>query len=333
MNDEPHIVLCTNVDSDVGMGHAVRCAGLFKQITVKHSLTVIGGSDLLCNLFPYSNYINVNDWVNIDWSVMGLPKVDLVLADIPIYKARNWTRLRYPGSLLVAIDDHGGAVSADIIFNGTVMPEHHHYIETNPSSLYYIGPEYALIRPEFAATHWQGEGSNALCILIGSGAAATDWVFNLVRGGLNQFLSQNVNLIVGNAFESQSELADLCNDGGIRLHVGLDAEKIAKFFSMSAVALVTAGTGLYEAIASGVPVVAFPQIPDLSSQSAWFASRGACIDLTIERSNASDAIAAINLLFREPGSNLKMRKCQKECLDGGGMIRVAKILDNVLGKL
>ena len=333
MNRQAHIVLCTNADSEVGMGHAVRCAGLLNQVTTKHRLTVLGGDSILTTFFPFSKYINVTDWVNIDLAEMELNKVDLVLVDIPIYKARNWAAFRYPDSILVAIDDHGGSVAADIIFNGTVMPDYHHYKKINPSSLYYIGPKYALIRPEFKNTKWRGEGSNALCILIGSGADARNWVMELVRGGSRQFLPLKVNLIVNNAFESRLELENLCEKGDIQLHVGLDAENIAKLFSISAVALVTAGTGLYEAIASGVPVVAFPQISDLSSQAEWFSSRGACIDLTINGCKVSDAVSAINLLSKDQCLVNIMRRSQEECFDGGGMVRVAKILDNILEKL
>jgi len=332
-NINSHIVLLTEGGIDVGMGHVIRCSRLLQLLKRPFELSVVSCGASLIKYFPKATHKSVDSWLHINWSHFNFEKVDFILCDIPIYKECNWFQFRYKDAIVIAIDDHGGMVPADIIFNGTVMPEYHVYENVEMKRTFYIGSKYSLVHPIFSSTPWTGLFSGILTILIGSGDDARNWILNIISHRTERFAAAKVNLIIGNAFTGFTELESLCKLSDVSLFRNLEAYEVAHLFSTSEVALVTAGTGLYEAVATGVPVVAFPQIMDLCPQATWFSERGACHNLTINQPSPNSAILAVNTLINSPEDLLFMSTCQNSCFDGQGMIRVASILDQLLGDL
>jgi len=327
---EYNVALCTGADYTVGMGHAIRSSGLLSQLKLNFNLYVLGKGNSLAQFFPKSICIEIADWSEFAWDAIEIPPLDIVLVDMPFYYDVNWPSLRILGTPLLVIDDHGGYKPADIIINGTVLSEYHNYDERcNPTAIY-KGPMYSLIRPEFASKPWQGIDSNTVTILVGSGVESRDWIMAIARIGASQFDAGIVQIVVGRLFDGINELEGICREGRFKLHIGVGAASLAEMFSSSAVALVTAGTGLYEAVASGIPVVSFPQIQDLVKESAWFSQRGACLDLTIDCPEPKDAALAVNYLLNDRNASILMNKCQSKCLDGRGMVRAANIIEDIL---
>ena len=330
MKSRVHIVLCTEANSVVGLGHAVRCAGLLHALPIAHDLTVLGDSPLLQSFFPDAVLRLTPDWTMLDWQKLGLPRVDLVLADIPFYRPRDWDRVRCSDVPLVAIDDHGGLVPADVVINGTVLPQYQRYDPARSPGRLCAGPDWALVRPEFAATPWQGAASTTLTGVVGSGAEARDWALGIAATGARQFHAEHVRLVVGGAFDAMSQLREACQRGGIDLYVGISAAELSKLLASSSAALVTAGMVLYESVTTGVPVVTFPQIADLMGEAAWFAEHGACIDLGLPNSSPQQAAQAVNRLIEDTAVAQAMSERQHALLDGQGIARAAALLMELL---
>ena len=324
-----HLVLCTEADSEVGMGHAVRCAGLLQAVTLPHTLSVVGGGPVLASLFPDARHRSAPDWRHLDWAALDLPHIDLVLADIPFYRPRDWHRLRCPGAPLVVIDDHGGEVPADVVINGSVLPQYQCYDTPAPGRLL-AGPDWALIRPEFAATPWVGPAAKAVTIVVGSGGAARDWALALADGGAAAFTGQPVQIVVGRTFDAMDRLRARCDAGGITLLSGLSATELAGLLAGSAASLITGGMVLYEAVSVGVPVVVYPQIPDLTGEAAWFAERGACIDLGLAQGTPDAAAQAVQSLLIKPETARAMSVRQRALLDGQGIARAATLITHLM---
>ena len=324
-----NIALCTEANSFVGMGHAVRCAGLLRLIEIPFKLTVIGIGETLREFFIDATHVQVDNWVTLDPAKIN-KSYDLLIADIPFYRPRDWNKLRIYSSNFVVIDDHGGSIPADVIINGTILPEYHNYDNAHTSINIYKGAHYSLVRPEFSMNPWKGPDSSLVSILVGSGDKARDWIIDIAKIGASQFNVEKVKIIVNRNFDTLNILHNFCKKGNIELYYGLSAIELADTLSNSTAALVTAGTGLYEAISTGVPVVAYPQIFDLVKEAAWFANLGACYDLTISQPSPITASKAINSLVKNKNASIEMNKLQSLCLDGKGMIRAAKILSDIL---
>lgn len=330
MKSRSHIVLCTEANSVVGTGHAVRCAGLLHALPIAYDLTVLGDGPLLQGLFPAAVLRVTHDWTTLDWQELGLPRVDLVLADIPYCRPRDWDRVRCPDAPLVAIDDYGGLVSADVVINGTVLPQYHRYDPARSPGRLCAGPDWALVRPEFAATPWQGTTSTTLIGVVGSGAEARDWALGIAAIGARQFNAKHVRLVVSGAFDAMSQLRDACQLGDIDLHFGVSAAELSQLLATSSAALVTAGMVLYESVTTGVPVVTYPQIADLVGEAAWFAEHGACIDLGLPNSSPQQAARAVNRLIADTAAAQAMSERQHALLDGHGIARAAALLMELL---
>jgi len=333
----PHIVLCCEADEEVGMGHAIRCAGLLALILSampeEPELTVLGSSLVFNNCFPAARFFPAPQWSCMDWAQYDLPKVDLVMADIPFYRPRDWHKVRHPSASLVVIDDHGGVVPADLVINGTVLPSYHEYHPPLPRRVC-AGAEFALIRPEFASIHWQISNSQGVTVIAGGGQQAREWLFGIMHL-LNQlgpaaFADRHVTVVVGATFDAMGPLKILCQTCRVSLRTGLSSKELARLMVYSEVVLVTAGMVLYEAIALGVPAVAYPQIADLMPEAAWFASRGACIDLGAEGNTINRALVAVRYLLANQEEARAMSSQQRKLLDGRGMERAVKEIINLL---
>ena len=334
-----HIVLCCEADEEVGMGHAVRSAALLNLLSSKTSnklqLTVLGSSIFINKLFPEARKLPPPDWSNLDWGKYNLPKIDLVLADIPFYRSRDWKKVRHPTAPLVVIDDHGGIVPANLVINGTVLPSYHEYHHPLPEQVF-AGAKFALIRQEFASIQWESQKAQGVTIIVGGGNQARKWIFGIMQiygqVGSAAFDDRRVTLVVGSTFVGFDQLTDICKKYGVVLHTGLSSSEMSRLLALSEVALVTAGMVLYEAITLGVPTVTYPQIPDLIQEAAWFASKGACIDLGADSDVCNAALIAVRDLLNKKEDAINMSSIQRELLDGLGMHRVAheiiKILDS-----
>ena len=325
-----HIVLCCEADEEVGMGHAVRCEALLNLLSSKISnilqLTVIGSSIFINKLFPEARKIPPPDWSNLDWEKYDLSQIDLVLADIPFYRSRDWKKIRHPTAPLVVIDDHGGIVPANLVINGTVLPAYHEYHHPLPEKLI-VGPKHALIRQEFASIKWESQKSQGVTIIVGGGNEARKWILEIMQiygqVGSAAFADRSVTVVVGSTFYGIDQLIGICKEYNIVLHTGLSSLEMARLMAMSEVVLVTAGMVLYEAITIGVPTVTYPQIPDLIQEAAWFASKKACIDLGADNNACNRALVAVRDLLSSKDKAINMSLIQRELLDGLGLNRVA----------
>jgi len=334
-----HITLCCEADEEVGMGHAVRSSALLSLLSSKMSneleLTLIGSNIFIDKLFPEAYKISSPDWSNLNWEKYQLPKIDLVLADIPFYRNRDWKKIRHPTAPLVVIDDHGGIIPADLVINGTVLSSYHKYHNPLPKQVL-AGAKFALIRPEFASKKWEAQKAQGVTIIIGSGNQARKWILGIMQiygqVGSAAFANRPVTVVVGSTFVGTDQLAEICKNYEIVFHTGLSSLAIAELLALSEVALVTGGMVLYEAITIGVPTVTYPQIPDLIQEAAWFASKKACINLGADNNPCNQALVEVRDLLSKKEEAIGMSLIQRKLLDGLGMQRVAneilKLLDS-----
>jgi spore coat polysaccharide biosynthesis predicted glycosyltransferase SpsG len=87
---------------------------------------------------------------------------------------------------------------------------------------------------------------------------------------------------------------------------------------------------LYEAITSGVPVLANPQLYDMKSEVNWFAERGACCNIEAIAWDSFELVNKINDFLSDTKSAGLMSLRQRELLDGLGIKRVSRIIEDLL---
>lgn len=320
--------------SDIGHGHAVRVEGLLAQIRTAIEPIVLGRVENLPGLLANAE---VHEWAGDDpnrqlKSIREL-RPDAILVDLPARSERPWQRFRQAGVAVIAIDDEGGDIDADMIINGTAYDEFHRYCKRSPEPRYLIGPSYALIRPQFAASPWRNPQARRLAVIVGSGERARAWVLELVNGGLDGVALDSIDLVVGASFPDPDALrrGSEKRNMAIKVHQGLDARRLAELMSNSTAALMTGGMIVYEALAVGLPAAVFPNVANLIPEVNWFATHGYVRDLGYEAAMDMERVRA-NLvsLLSDRDAAIAQSVAGKQLVDGLGMQRVAKAIDELL---
>lgn len=276
-----HIVLRLDANASTGFGHAVRSSALLQAVTKEISL-VVAGDDIAAirSVFPSARHRSVRDEGFGAILVDECP--DVVIVDLPQTDPALWALARASGAVVVAVDDEGGAISADFVINGAGPESAHCYPLLAEGDQALTGPSYALLRPAFGSTCWQIPGDRSLSIVAGSGERARDWALMLAKDGFKDLNLGSVKMAVGAFFSSIEELRALCQASSIDLVQGLTAESMARFLASSQAALITGGMLMPETLAIGTPAIVFPQVENLVPEARWFAERRAVRDLGFE---------------------------------------------------
>lgn len=326
--EKAKLLIRLDANHEIGLAHAIRVAAILRLLEIELDLTIAGNGQLITAFFPGARLVqasveNLESFV----SLVDAVTPDLILVDHPRPGATFWQALRNSASKIpvVAIDDEGGDVEADLIINGTVLDEYHHYPSLAPNSRLLLGRKYSLIRPEFSTSPWRDPEQKAVVIVVGSADRARDWALLLSSGVVDIRTWGQVTMIVGWAFPEMATLQQNCSSLGISLASGLSGEKMATTLARASIALTTGGMIVYEALAVGVPAIVFPQIENLIPEANWFAQRGCIEDLGFAGGMNSQIIGEmVDKLLSDPSARQLMSMAQRATIDGQGMARVAK---------
>lgn len=106
---------------------------------------------------------------------------------------------------------------------------------------------------------------------------------------------------------------------------------MAEIFAATSVALITGGMVVYEALASGIPAVVFPQEKNLIPETRWLASKGAVLSLGFDGGMDMNRVSeAVSRLLDDKHLSSDMSQRQRSLIDGRGMARAAKAISELL---
>lgn len=321
------LLIRLDANNNVGYGHVIRTASLLEQIETPLSPVFVGTLDdapvAIAEMLPYSS--NAGGALN---EAIAAVKPDAILIDLPAWVDRPWAAFRRAGVPVIAIDDEGGRVDADLIVNGTALDEYHRYQGPGPPAQQLIGPRYVLLRAPFAARRWRLPGAPRLLVVIGSGERAHDWAHKLADGGFDGLPVAAIDIVVGAAFPDPRSLK---RSEIVTVHQNLPAERLAELMAEASVGLMTGGMVVYEALAVGLPVAAFPQVANLVPEIAWFAARGSVSDLGYDDGMDMRLVRErVMALLGNKAAAAAQSAAGLAIIDGQGSRRVARAIDALL---
>jgi len=330
----PHILVRLDANHQIGLAHAIRVSSVLALLKLPHRITVAGAGEQIAEFFPRHALLNTSvDARNTFFSAIEIIRPDMIMVDHPRPGPGFWHQLSIAAGDIpvVAIDDEGGDVEANLVINGTVLDQYHHYPQLRVPARLLLGGKYALIRPVFAATPWRNPRESSVVIVAGSADRARDWAFHLMSGKVDCSHWGKVTMIVGRAFPGMARLRHDCEVLGVSLESGLPGEHMAKALAQASVALITGGMIVYEALAVGVPAIVFPQIENLVPEARWFAQRGCVVDLGYAGGMDSGLVSeTLERLLSSATERLAMSLTQRATIDGGGMLRTAQAIESLL---
>ena len=325
-------VLRIDADRDIGYGHAVRVAALVEKLPAAETI-VCGHVDRLEHLFPGCKQIDAPADPRACVQLIRSLAAGLVLCDSPLLSPAFWPAAHaLAPARMVAVDDYGGPVQADLVVNGTVLPEYHRYPALRGPAMALCGGRYALLRSCFRGRAWTEPLEQRLTVVAGSGPRAARWIGALATAGFFASHGSAVRLVVGWGF-SNAELVQRLRSSGVVVHVGMEGPELAQLLTSSTLLLATGGMIVYEALALGVPSIILPQEDNLLAEAAWFASRGAIVDLgPMDDRCAARTAAVVADLWNDPSSRQRLAARAASVIDGAGTQRVAAHIAQLLAR-
>ncbi len=268
-----HIAFRVEGNSQIGLGHLMRCLAL-AQHGVKKGYQI----SFLMTSPSYEQALKRSDWVgevslveNAHNELDELErfclrnKVDALFLDgyqfTSAYRCELATILKTLSVLFVAIDDNNdlGKLYADCIINSNSHASSLNYHQTESNAHCCLGDSFRILRGEFHLTPKQQieakrlENRSALTIILG-GADTTNWSLELAAKFSNALPSIPINVITGGAFPHATQLSKFA-DETINVTHWHNAQHVSDIFLASRLVISAGGSTQYELQALYTPAM------------------------------------------------------------------------------
>lgn len=308
----------------IGLGHLIRCLALARMIDSIFSI------HFFCNEAP-ENFIKEIENLNYNFKKISnendfidrIKEGNVVVIDhyeigIDLHKL-----IRAKGSWLVCIDDlHDKAFDADLIINHAPGVSSSHY-KAMPYTRFALGPEYALLRPEFlnaALTRSQRNENRKLLICFGGSD------FNNLTSSSIQLLKKNlffeeIIVITGQAFSYRNQLRNLIvHDNRIKWYENQSARQMLVYMKECQFVLAPASSIAFEILSVGCTWLGGFYIENQKYIYEGFKKLNCLIDLGDLKNNLQLSISENSLIQFQ---NLN----KKNPIDGKSDLRLIKCFE------
>lgn len=319
------LIVRVDATHDHGLAHAIRSSRLLDALPQRPEIHVLGQGEALKQLFPKDRVHTLTGDVGKYLKALNSAvNAQAILIDQPVHDRQLWAALdTLPALTRILIDDFGSDAPADLVLNGTVIEAYHRYPNLRPNGEALCGGQYALIAHDFAQARSEDAKTGPIVAICGGGDRATAWATALAEHGPG--LSDHPFLLIVGAsypdFDGLKQLAVL--NGGVAKQ-NLPAHQLCAHLSRARAVICTGGMIVYEALATGAPVLAFPQIDNLQTEIAWFEDQGALINLGFEAGEDIQALKnKLSEILNDPTRAQTLMQAGPELVDGLGMQRAA----------
>jgi len=338
-----NVAIRADASTATGSGHVVRCLTLADELRrggfdcyfVTRSqpgalAELIGRRGHAVRLLPAPQDARQPTWEE------DAQQTQSALADLPLewlivdhYElGLEWeTALAARAERLMALDDLGRAHRCDLLLDQNLRsPLHVRYRQTGSCATLLLGPEYALVRPEFASRRAAAlalprEAMSRVLVSMGGTDPAND-TSTVLRGLMDRIIGGlRVDVVIGAGNPHRREVTELCaRSPHVELHI--QTQRMAELMTQAHVAMTGAGGTTWERCVLGLPSLITIQSADQTAIAEAMASAGA--DVLLGRSGEIEASDYGRALERLTPERLRaMSRAISGICDGHGAERVA----------
>lgn len=347
----------------IGTGHVMRCLTLANELRGRghtcrfvcrdllgHLSQTIGdaGFDLTLLPAPAADFkVGDNDpdhaaWAGVPWkldaeqTLAAVQDVDWLVVDHYAFDARWQKAAPCKGAKLVVIDDLADrAHVADLLLDqnlGRLSKDYDDLLPQKTERL--IGPNYALLRPEFAAlreTSLAGRterGNTLKTVLVSMGGVDLDNATGAILSVLGAQLDLRVTVIMGaNALALDLIQAQAAASSG-RVEVIVNTSDMAGLMAKADLAIGAAGGTSWERCALGLPTLVAVLADNQAEAAVALSTAGATIEIGSPKASKFLAKLADALKRAQVPANLNaLSGSAASVTDGRGVARVADALE------
>lgn len=334
------IIFRLNANSTVGFGHLNRCRALAYALKMKGQSCIMVG--------PQKKYKNVSDesifkdWIPIDrWNsaeqdsenLIKIAKKNkksfLILDDYRINESYQ-LNLRKESLKWLQFDhkENSRPIWADIILNpmpGVHDDEFKNIIKNKKSDLL-LGPDYAILRPEFANVKKKNNTKTNKTILVTFGGGNDYGGIIFVLSTLVPLVPSNFKFVVVSGRNNpNNKIIDewIVNHGTNKVDLHIDPKNLVNIFSSCDFAITAGGTTTYELDSCSLQFIIISTTSNQIEQSKAWESAGRALYIgELKNISKKSLISSFNSII----NNKKILNSGKNLSSYEGLYKVADIV-------
>jgi UDP-2,4-diacetamido-2,4,6-trideoxy-beta-L-altropyranose hydrolase len=326
------LVFRTDASREIGTGHVVRCASLAQALRQTGDEVRFCCRDLPGNMIA---------WLTDHGLAVTIVGEDCSTETRKVAEGADWLVVDHYGlddtwerqakgtASLFALDDLGRRHACDLLLDQNYAnPLHQRYLVPRACELL-LGPEYALVRPEFVARRkialTRSRGAIGRLLVFMGGIDEMNETSKALAGiAQSRHWAAAVDVVIGAANPHRAAVeAALERLPGARLYV--QAEDMARLMAESDLMICAGGSTAWERCTLGIPALLTILADNQLSVAHGLAKAGAQQTLGwYSEIGAADYAQALDALT--PGALSAMSRAAAAICDGQGLARVAKRL-------
>lgn len=335
------LIIRADASRDIGTGHVMRC------LSLAQAWRKLGGeAHFVCASIPEQLLKRLkSDW----FSVSQIPQESSSQEDVEftanLARSLNasWVvvdgyhftdefrdSLASHGLSICAVDDFGDVQQAGLIVNQNLFAAPTMYdLQANKSCVHLLGSRYTLLREEFTdASHRARQVSCRNILVTCGGTDPTNATEKILRGlAETQDRSLQVVAVVGAGNPNLETLRELAEQLPISIQLEVNTPRMMQLMQQADLAIAAAGTTCWELAYMGVPVLALVTAENQVQVAESIEMHGIGSNLGwIHELTETEIRTTVEHYRERPFLLHLMSRAGRDCVDGQGAERVAKLL-------
>ncbi len=341
------ILIRVDGNETIGMGHVSRCLTLAQTLSDQHlirtefatetdetSLSQIRERGFAAHPIPKGS--SFSEQMKLLKVLAQTRGAQAVITDLRQMEPVALDDLKSSGLFIAVIDEWGHKrLSADIVFNGTVVSEWHRYASLGDLRRC-LGPDYALLDPSFRDIHQARRNINAKVrsVLVALGG---DDPFHLTEKALESIeqiaAPLEITVVIGPAFGETQAIEWLAQASRHPVHLLRNVRNMAFLMGQADLAIAGGGLTALEVACAGTPALILCEVDHQVETAQALEQAQAALSLGLGAAQTREAIARkIKNLLQDQAQRESLSQHGKQLVDGRGMERTVDLLIQALAQ-
>jgi spore coat polysaccharide biosynthesis predicted glycosyltransferase SpsG len=302
---QPRIVLRADASESIGIGHVMRSLTLGSELVRR-------GIDVTLATYCIPHSLGVRAWE------FGISVLEAERAPADVFTVVDGYDIGAPPGPHAVIDDNleSAVERAALILNQNLHATEAMYADLASQARLLLGPSYALLRRELQPQRGAVR-VDATRVVVAMGGADPSRSTEPILDELLRAPAIDVRVAIGAANPRRNAIASR--------DVALDRGDLVDSLAWADVAVIAAGTTLWEVGYTGVPAIAVVVADNQAEAAKAAAARG-----FVQLAERDEVAASVRALLGDPTRRQAMRAAGQACFDGQGAARVADAVIEVM---
>lgn len=256
-----HALIRTDASTTIGTGHVMRMLVLAQQLAARNIAVTFICAELKGHLIAHIkktdfDVITCPTIEDTTWSetISHPPESTLLIIDHYKLSITYESQMIERGYRLMAVDDLARAHNSHYLLDSSVHinPAQRYEGKIPEHTAAFLGPDYALVNPDFAASARQRQAVNHLLVCMG-GTDPQNKTAEIIEG-LRDFETLTMDVVIGANHPDPQGTSTLCGSlPNATLHI--QANHMVELMTKADLAILSGGVTLLEALANRLPVI------------------------------------------------------------------------------